>query len=42
MNMFTHDLSGIDILPRIDKELATVLKLINGIGKGITRLKGNH
>ena len=42
MDMFANHLPGIDILTRIDEELSTILQLIDGIGKGITSIHGNH
>ena len=42
MDMFANHLPGIDILTRINEELSTILQLIDGIGKGVTCIHGNH
>ena len=42
MHVLTHHLSGIDLFLRIDEELATVLKMVDGVGIGIAALQGNH
>ena len=34
MDMLAHNLSGIDLLLRINEELATVLQIVDAIGKG--------
>ena len=36
--MLTNHLTGIHILTWIDEELATVLQLVDGVGKGVTRV----
>ena len=38
VNMLTNHLTGIHILTWIDEELATVLQLVDGVRKGITRV----
>ena len=42
VNMLTYNLTHIDILAWIDEELTTVLQFVDGVGKGITSLEGNH
>ena len=42
MHVLAHDLSGIDLLLRIDEEASAVLELVDGVGEGSTRLHGNH
>ena len=42
MHVLSHYLSTIDILARVDEELATILQLVDGVSVGIARLKGYH
>jgi small GTP-binding protein len=42
MNMLAHNLSCINLLTRIDEELATILKLVYRIGISGTCLQSNH
>ena len=40
--MLAHHLTGIDLLARVDEELAAVLEFVDGIGVGGARLQGYH
>ena len=42
VNMFAHYLTSIHILTRINEELTTILQLVDGVGKGITRIHRDH
>ena len=41
MNVLTNDLTGIDLILRLDEEAAPILQMIDGIGVGITTLESN-
>ena len=42
MNVFADDLTHIDVLARVDEELAAILQLVDSVCKGIARIHGNH
>ena len=42
VDVFAHHLSGIDFVLRVDEEAATVLQVVDGVGKGRAGFERNH
>ena len=42
VNVFSHNLAGVNLFARIYEELATVLKVVNGVSKGCARFQSHQ